>query len=75
MAQRAANKSDSYNMMRVFRRLLEEFTTDIDSAGGVFQYDGTEVFAPAGAKDWTDLGATYIKACKALGKKPTINED
>jgi hypothetical protein len=59
-----------------FKKILREFVGDIEATGGVFQYEGTEICAPVGAKDWTDLGETYLKACKALRKRPhVVKED
>ena len=50
---------------------LEQFVDDIDVTGGVFE-NREGVVAPVVAIHWTDLGVTYMKACKALGRKPKI---
>ena len=64
-----------------FKKILREFVGDIDATGGVFRkgfrsaYEGTETCAPVGAKDWTDLGETYLKACKALKRRPHVDKE
>ena len=64
-----------------FKKILLEFVKDIDATGGVFRkgfrsaYEGTETCAPVGAKDWTDLGETYLKACKALRRRPHVEKE
>ena len=59
-----------------FKKILREFVGDIDATGGIFRYEGTGCVAPIGAKDWTDLGETYLKACKALHRRPhVVKED
>jgi hypothetical protein len=59
-----AHTFDSNNIVR----LLNEFVTDIEAAGGVVRQTNGQ-FTPAADKDWTDIGETYIKACEALGRK------
>jgi hypothetical protein len=55
-----------------FKKILREFVQDIDATGGVFEFEGTGVYGPVADKDWTDLADTYIKACKALRRRPHI---
>jgi hypothetical protein len=45
---------------------LKEFCSDIEAAGGVAFGQGGP--APIGDLAWTDLGQTYVKACKLLGR-------
>ena len=52
--------------------VLLEFVHDINATGGVCKFEGTDDYAPVGDKDWTDLGETYLKACKALRRRPHI---
>lgn len=53
---------------------LQEFITDVDATGGVFQtVDGT--VHPSSAEEWTDIGDTYLKACKELGVEPFMQEE
>jgi hypothetical protein len=47
---------------------LRDFLDCVDSTGGVFN-DGLSV-CPIADPTWTDLGAAYIKACIALGRRP-----
>ena len=59
--------------MEGMRRALLEFTQDVEAAGGVFHTrNGT--YAPVGAPDWPDLAMTYIRAVRALGLSPVIQE-
>lgn len=57
-----------------FKKILLEFVQDIDATGGVCKFEGTDNYAPVGDKDWIDLGETYLKACKALKKRPHIEK-
>jgi len=54
------------------KRILLEFVKDIDATGGVCKFEDTDNYAPVGDKDWIDLGETYLKACKALRRRPHI---
>jgi len=47
---------------------LRDFADCIDSTGGVFD-DGLSI-CPTADPEWTDLGAAYVKACAALGRRP-----
>lgn len=58
-----------------FKKILREFVGDIDATGGVFHWKGTDDYAPVADKDWTDLADTYIKACKALGRRPHVKKE
>lgn len=59
-------------MSKAIRDALEEFCMDIESTGGLVKGNHGPL-APAADPDWSDLGDTYIKACKALKRKPQIN--
>jgi hypothetical protein len=50
---------------------LDEFCGDIDQTGGVVVTE-EGLHAPVADRDWVDLGETYVKACKALGREPQI---
>ena len=50
---------------------LLAFVKDIDDTGGVHA-SSTGDFVPAADPSWIDLGATYVKACKALRRQPVI---
>ena len=55
---------------------LKEFCKDIEQTGGIKPHedkDGT--FVPAADEEWIDIAETYLKACKALGRKPKIAKD
>lgn len=51
---------------------LKEFCDDIDQTGGLVLHDEGCHYVPAASDDWIDLGETYLKACKALGREPKI---
>lgn len=53
------------------KEALEEFVSDIDSTGGLM-LSRTGKPRPEADPEWTDLGETYLKACKALGKEPYV---
>jgi len=57
---------------RDLKKVLREFIGDIDATGGVCKFEDTDDYAPVGDKDWIDLGETYLKACKALRRRPHI---
>lgn len=44
---------------------------DIEISGGVWK-DKLGNFHPVADPTWTDLGATYIHACKSVRKQPLI---
>ena len=52
---------------------LVEFCDDIDQTGGIRPVKGT--YVPAADDQWVDLAETYLKACKALGRKPKYDEE
>ena len=53
--------------------ILLEFINDIEQTGGVVEcLDG--LHAPVADEDWIDLGETYLKACRALGREPVIED-
>lgn len=54
--------------------VLTEFVNDVEKSGGVSESD-TGIYRPAADPEWTDLGATYIHACQALGRKPKVNAE
>jgi hypothetical protein len=58
-----------------FKKILREFVQDIDTTGGVCKYGDTDDYAPVADKDWTDLGETYLKACKALRRRPHVKKE
>lgn len=47
------------------KNALVEFVSDVESCGGLVQV-GDNTFAPVGSEEWTDIGATAIKAKAAL---------
>jgi hypothetical protein len=51
--------------------VLKEFCDDIDATGGVL-FNGL-VYRPVGDEEWTDLAATYMRACELLGREPKVN--
>lgn len=53
------------------KEALEEFVGDIESTGGVM-LSRTGKPRPEADPEWTDLGETYLKACKALGREPDV---
>lgn len=53
--------------------VLAEFVSDINLTGGVY-LDKKGLHHPVADPDWIDLAETYLKACQAIGKKPTIVE-
>ena len=55
---------------------LKDFCKTVEEQGGVEVdlSDNKDLYLPFGDEDWTDLCASYIKACKALGRKPKIEE-
>lgn len=50
--------------------VLKEFCDDIDATGGVTRRTKAHPFVPVADESWIDLGATYMKACKILNRKP-----
>ena len=53
------------------RDSLVEFCDDIEATGGISPNpvgDGTSILACD--DEWVDLAETYLKACRALGRKP-----
>lgn len=51
------------------RAVLEEFVQDIESTGGVADNEHG-LTAPVADPEWSDLGETYGRACRVLGRKP-----
>ena len=52
-------------------KILLEFINDIESTGGIaVRSDGTE--GPVADPGWTDIAATYRKACQALNRQPLV---
>lgn len=51
--------------------VLKDFIRDINDTGGV-KYDRDGTAAPVADEEWSDLGETYLKACRVLGKKPIV---
>ncbi len=64
--------ANNNSKVRQYRMLLEEFCTDIEASGVVHRDDG--IWRPVGDPDWTDLGATYLKACAILKRKPVFKQ-
>ena len=58
-------------MTEAIKSALVSFCDDIEMTGGVGINAKGNHF-PLGDEDWIDLGETYIKACKALGREPLI---
>lgn len=68
------------------RDALLKFVDDIESTGGVRMRRrkatwltppkggvvDLEIPHPVGDPSWTNLGYTYLEACKALGRKPML---
>jgi hypothetical protein len=55
--------------------VLLDLVNVIDATGGVIR-DDTSPFgcAPVGDTGWTDLGDTYLQACKVLKREPKFAE-
>jgi hypothetical protein len=53
--------------------VLREFVDDVESSGGVLMFQNG-IVTPEASQDWSDIGATYLNACKALGKTPMIDD-
>lgn len=62
-----------FTKTRRVEQALFQFIEAIDATGGVESLPSG--YAPAGSPDWTDLGAAYIVACRALGRTPRIVGD
>jgi hypothetical protein len=57
-----------------FRSILEEFVEDINMTGGVVKVTSS-TYGLYEDPSWTDLGATYLMACRALGCTPVISDN
>lgn len=55
------------------RAVVDEFISDIEAGGGIV-FDIEDNPCPRGDPGWTDLGATYLNACRAIGRSPLITE-
>jgi hypothetical protein len=55
-------------------KALECFVEAIEATGGI-AIDGQGYACPVADPDWIDLGDAYLKACRALGRKPVQTED
>ncbi len=51
------------------RDVLREFVRVVEESGGLV-VNGDGLPAPTAEDGWSDLGAVYIKACRALGRTP-----
>jgi len=60
-------------MEDAIKKALEDFCEVIEACGGVVK-NGT-LYEPIGDSNWSDLGDAYIVACKALGRKPVVEEE
>lgn len=56
------------------KKALEEFCRVIENADGVVLLKNG-LHEPHGDRAWLDLGEAYIQACKALGRKPVVEEE
>ncbi len=54
--------------------VLLSFINDIQYTGGV-KPDGNGCWSVIADEEWTDLGDTYVRACKALGREPKVVGD
>ena len=52
---------------------LTTFCNRIDATGGVLAYADGAV-APTADPGWTDLGDSYLEACRVLGREPKITD-
>ena len=52
---------------------LMTFCNRIDATGGVLEYADGAV-GPTADPGWTDLGDSYLEACRVLGREPRITE-
>ena len=50
---------------------LMTFCNRIDATGGVLEYADGAV-GPKADPGWTDLGDSYLEACRLLGREPRI---
>ena len=60
----------------MFRQLLnaaQDFVETIEAAGGVCR-NPNGYTAPVGDPTWTDLGDSYLRMCRALGRTPAYAE-
>ena len=55
-----------------YRKVLNELIDDIEATGGIRLIGG--IWAPVACPFWTDIAATYIHACEALGRVPVDYE-
>jgi hypothetical protein len=54
------------------RSALVDFVETIEMSGGAVEHqDGT--FAPQADPTWTDLGDSYLRACRELGREPKVS--
>lgn len=63
------NENASESIDRELADALTDFCECVEALGGVLEVS-PGVCAPDGAEDWTDLGASYLRACAALGRDP-----
>jgi hypothetical protein len=70
----AMNQDNYEARIAELEAVLGEFVKDVNDSGGVsFSRDGTA--HPVADLSWTDLGATYVMACDALGLTPGEDGD
>lgn len=50
--------------------VLREFVDDVNSTRGLTRNPRTGFVVPHAAADWSDLAATYLRACAVLGLRP-----
>ena len=59
------------------KEALVDFCDDIDAAGGIRpnpEDPGSGQVVPVADDEWIDLADTYLRACRALGRKPKYEE-
>ena len=55
---------------------LMDFCETIESTGGLMLDPENGVdYVPKADDEWIDLADSYLKDCKALGRKPMIDEE
>ena len=55
------------------RAVVDELISDIEATGGIV-FDIEDTPCPLGAPEWSDLGTTYLHACRAIERHPLISD-
>lgn len=55
-------------------KLLLEFCQDIEATGGVVE-NKSGFLGPVADPDWSDLGHTYSRVCRFLGREPKVKKE